>query len=287
MYTVVFRHLTQLIPFIAWAIVLRDVFLALDTKALLAPSVLHDRAFAQLWLMWSLYFLHRSMVYPLITKSGPEIFENDKETMVPALVASAYGTVLELGPGTGSQLSRMDQSKVTKVYGIEPVTALHDSLRTKIKETRMDDIYTIVPCGVENTTELERYGIEPGSIDTILSVQVLCSVADPDAVLKQLYKLLKPGGQIVVYEHIRNDDFLSRMMQRMSSFSPAILALTCSSDFYTVTGAWPFIMGNCCLNRPTQQYLLRAGDWAQNELQTDQREKSSSLFPRVTGTLTK
>ena len=195
---------------------LRNIALTLDTKALLTFSILRERAFAELWLIWSQYFLHLSTAYPLITASGPTFYENDKETAIPALVAKACGTVLELGPGTGSQLSRMDQSKVTKVYGIEPVVALHDSLRTKIKEMRMDDIYTIVPCGVENTTELERYGVVPGSIDTILSVQVLCSVEDPEAVLKQLYKYLKPGGQIIVYEHIRSDDFVSRMMQRRS-----------------------------------------------------------------------
>ena len=277
-----------LIHFIAWVLVLRDVVLDFDTNALRKPSVLHERAFAQLWMIMSWYLLHTSIAYSLIINSGPIIFENDKETIVPTLVASAYGTVLELGPGTGSQLSRMDQSKVTKVYGIEPVAALHGSLRATIKETRMDDMYVLVPCGVENMTELERYGIEPGSIDTILSVQVLCSIADPEAVLKQLYKLLKPGGQIIVYEHIRSDDFLSRMMQRRSlNCNYSTKYLTCSSDFYTLTGAWPFFMGNCCLNRPTQQHLLRAGEWAQNELQTTQRERRSSLFPRVTGTLTK
>ena len=81
----------------------------------------------------------------------------------------------------------------------------------------MSDIYTIVPCGVEDLGKLREYGIEPATADTVMSVQVLCSVPQPEALAKDLYRLLKPGGQMIVYEHVKSEDYVSHFVQRLYS----------------------------------------------------------------------
>jgi len=141
--------------------------------------------------------------------------EGDKETAVPALVSEAFGIVLEIGPGIGSQLPRYDTSKITKVYGVEPNIDLHKSLREKVKASGLTDVYEIVPCGVEDVVELKKHGIALESIDTVLSIQVLCSVPDLDEMLRRLYALMKPGAQFVVYEHVKSKDVVSMMVQSM------------------------------------------------------------------------
>ena len=121
----------------------------------------------------------------------------------------------------------MDASKIEKVYGVEPVISLHAALRLSIKENKMDDIYHIVPGSIEDESALEKFGITPGTVDTIISIQVLCSVPHPQETLRRLYQLLKPGGQIIVYEHIQNKDMVSRQMQRKLLYllvKPAISA---------------------------------------------------------------
>lgn len=197
-----------------------------DTRALLSFSTLADRAFARLWLKYSLSPSPAGSLpdhsfkppdptsYP-ITKytQGPVFALNDSETVVPALVSLCNGVVLELGPGAGSQLPRFNPDRITRIYGVEPVSALHGALRAKVKETRLDDVYNIVPCGIQDTAKLETFGIVPGSVDTILSVQVLCSVEEPAKVLRYLYMLLKPGGRMVVYEHVKSEDRVSRIVQ--------------------------------------------------------------------------
>ena len=145
---------------------------------------------------------------------GPMFADGDNETAIPALVAEASGVVLELGPGIGSQLPRYDTSKITKIYGVEPNVDLHKSLRESIKASGLSDIYEIVPCGIEDVVELKKHGITLGSVDTVLSVQVLCSVPDPDEMLKRLYALMKPRGQFIVYEHVKSKDVVSSMVQR-------------------------------------------------------------------------
>ena len=76
-------------------------------------------------------------------------------------------------------------------------------------------MYIIVPCGVEDLEKLREYGIGAETIDTVTSVQVLCSVPKPAALVKNLYRLLKPGGQMIIYEHVKSEDYLSQLVQSM------------------------------------------------------------------------
>ena len=155
----------------------------------------------------------------MILVLGPAIVEGETDTAIPALVSEASGIILELGPGIGNQLPRYDVDKITKVYGVEPNRALHGSLREKIKACGLMDVYEIVPCGVEDVGELEKYGVVLDSIDTVLSIQVLCSVPDVDNTLRRLYALMKPGGQLVMYEHVKSTDFVSAMVQSTLALS--------------------------------------------------------------------
>ena len=50
-----------------------------------------------------------------------------------------------------------------------------------------------------------------------MSVQVLCSVPQPEALAKSLYRVLKPGGQMIVYEHVKSEDYVSHFVQRLHS----------------------------------------------------------------------
>ena len=120
---------------------------------------------------------------------------------------------MELGPGTGQQIGRLDPSKITRIYGIEPNAALHPELRARIAKAGLENVYTIVPCGIEDRVELKRYGIESESIDTVLSIKVLCSVPEPQSMTRELYRLLKPGGQLLLSEHVRSKNMLSRLIQ--------------------------------------------------------------------------
>ena len=151
----------------------------------------------------------------LIFSTDESVAAIELETDVPKLVSEAHGTVLEVGPGSGNQLPRYDISKIDRIYGVEPNVNLHDALRSNIKKHGCSDVYTIVPCGVEDLDKLREYGIKPESIDTVVSVQVLCSVPRPAALVKDIYRLLKPGGEMVVYEHVKSKDFISYSVQRM------------------------------------------------------------------------
>ena len=197
--------------------------------------------------------------------------------------------MLELGPGIGSQLPRYDKSKITKVYGVEPCLHLHDALRKQVKESGLTDIYEILPCGIQDVMGLKRHGITLGSIDTVLSVQVLCSVPDPDEMMRRLYALMKPGGKLIVYEHVKSTDSVSMMVQSelfVSWLSQFRATLNLSPlDFYNVV--WPFFVGDCHLDRNTLQSIMQAGKWGKNELTVPTAEDAWTPLPRIHGELRK
>lgn len=115
----------------------------------------------------------------------------------------------DVGPGSGEWISLFDKSKVTKIYGIEPNKDHHAGLRKRIIEAGLSDIYVLVPVGVENISEhvlntsnggAER--VKKGEVDCIMTIQCLCSVPSPKAMIDELYTYLKPGGEWYVYEHV-------------------------------------------------------------------------------------
>lgn len=135
------------------------------------------------------------------------------------------GTVIEVGAGSGMWLDvysnlrkrarhsdglrnrdggRPDNSLV-KIYGVEPNSQSAAALRQRVQEIGIEDIYEVLPVGVESLSDICGHSktIEHGSVDCIVSILSLCSIPDQEKNIKELYKLLKPGGRWYVYEHVK------------------------------------------------------------------------------------
>lgn len=146
-------------------------------------------------------------------------FENSSP--VPALVGKAYGVVLDLGAGSGNQLHRLNADRLSRVFGIESKAVFTPALLAKIKENAFEDIYTPIICRAEDVeAELALQNVTAGAIDCILSIQLLCSVDDTKTVVQHLHRLLKPGGELIFWEHQENEtDWITRFAQGAFSHS--------------------------------------------------------------------
>lgn len=111
----------------------------------------------------------------------------------------------KLKESAGSAPGGVTAAVVTKVYGVEPNLEHHASLRRKVKEAGLDGLYEIVGAGAE---ELGGLGLEigKGTVDTVVTKQVLCSVPAPERLVRELYGYLKPGGVWIVYEHVKTKE---------------------------------------------------------------------------------
>lgn len=206
---------------------------------------------------------------------------------MPSLVASAHGVVLEVGPGMGSQLDRFDKSKIDHIYGVEPNPSFVPRLLAEVETTGLQEKYTLILGFVEDEDLLAKNGLKENSVDSIVCLQALCSVRDPDQTMRWMFKLLKPGGVFIFWEHRRSHDFLTRLVQG-TIWSPQSLEylLTCLEIWNPL---WTLTMG-CNLNRLTGEIIRGAGDWdleASELKEQDDPAAKWACLPRVEGRMIK
>ena len=170
----------------------RDIIHHGETNKLLDWSAFKNAWFAAVWAIFG----------PMFAEGGSSV--------VGPLMAKAKGVVLDIGPGAGDWVHLFKAEKegktgITKIYGVEPNTALHARLREKVKVAGLEDVYEIVAIGAQDLGT-SGLSIERESIDTVVTVQSICSVPRPKVLVKELYGYLKPGGTWIMWEHVRTHE---------------------------------------------------------------------------------
>ncbi len=146
-------------------------------------------------------------------------------------LAGLAGRVLEVGAGTGSNFAFYPDS-VQQVIAIEPERRLAVRARGAAVDAR-------IPVVVTDETVEDFSAAEP--FDAVVCSLVLCSVSDPDSVLRQLLSWLRPGGELRYLEHVASGGIRGRFQQLVDA------------TFH------PRLMGNCHTHRDTERSILAAG----------------------------
>lgn len=146
-------------------------------------------------------------------------------------LAPAFGRLLIIGLGPGYDLAHLPPA-VTEVVAVEPAAAMRRIARRKPKGQRLNLI-----AGVG-----EHLPLPDASVDSVLCALVLCSVDDPVAVLREVKRVLRPGGVLCVLEHVRAAEHtrLGRLQDRAAP-------------------AWAAIAGGCQPHRRTRAAFEAAG----------------------------
>lgn len=202
-----------------------------------------------------------------------------------ALVSECRGVVLDIGVGTGELLKRFNSAAITAMYGVEPAPELHSGLWKNAQKAGFGGKYHALLCGGQPESlipALHKSGVlrssgtngmaEDGVFDEICCLRVLCGVPRPQETIKGLYALLKPGGRMVICEHVVNPwrtegSITARAMQFV----------------YAALG-WSFFLGGCEMQRHTREYLREAGEWETFQLQYVQPK---NVVPYIVGELIK
>lgn len=148
------------------------------------------------------------------------------------LFGAVKGTVLEIGPGTGRNLRFLHRD--VRWIGIEPNVYMHPYLKQEARRLGLD---IDLRAGVAEEME-----IASESIDVVVSTLALCSVDDPNRALREILRVLNPGGRFLFIEHVAapRGSFL-RLSQRF------------------VSPVWKKIGDGCHPDRETWRAVDRAG----------------------------
>lgn len=141
-------------------------------------------------------------------------------------------TVVEIGSGTGANFRYF--SPGTKVIAVEPNPYMHRTLSREAGKAGIE--LSLRSRGAEAT------GLAAESIDAVVSTLVLCTVPDLEASIREIRRVLRPGGQFYFLEHVAAPE--GSMLRRLQHF---------------VRRPWSYCFEGCQTNRDILAVLQGAG----------------------------
>jgi SAM-dependent methyltransferase len=148
------------------------------------------------------------------------------------LLAGLTSRVLEVGAGNGLNFPHYPAT-VTEVLAVEPEPYLR---RLALAAARQAPVPIRVVDGTAETLPAPE-----GAVDAVVASLVLCTVTDPDQALAETRRVLRPGGTLRFYEHVRaTDPRLAHWQDRLER-------------------PWGWLVGGCHPNRDTVAAITAAG----------------------------
>ncbi|RRJ83647.1 class I SAM-dependent methyltransferase [Aestuariirhabdus litorea] len=176
-----------------------------------------------------------------------------------ALLADCRGRVLEIGAGTGASLE-FYPPHLDELLVCEPDPGMRALLTQRVDNATLPFTASVADFAGE------RLEVGDESMDAVVSSLVLCSVQHQRGTLHEIYRVLKPGGQLFFLEHVAAEAGSSRhRWQRW------------------IEPVWKRLAGNCHLTRCTEQAMIEAGfEIAQVERQS-LRKVPAVVRPSIRG----
>jgi len=158
------------------------------------------------------------------------------------LVSRARGRVLELGAGTGLNLRHYPET-VFEVLLTEPDPYMAAKLRKRASASPLDTSVL--------ESSAERIPFDDASVDTVVATLVLCTVKEPEQVLAEVARVLRPGGVFLFAEHVRSaSPWAARWQDRLNRpWSWYACGCQCNRDSVSVIEAASFALQELRLDR--------------------------------------
>ncbi len=149
------------------------------------------------------------------------------------LLHGLTGSVIEIGAGNGLNFAHYPAG-VTRVLAIEPDPHLREIARRNAAQAP-------VPVEVRDGVA-EELPADDAAFHAAVAALILCSVADQHAALREIHRILRPGGQLRFLEHVRASTPALRGVQRLLDAT-----------------IWPSLCGGCHTGRDTAAAIEEAG----------------------------
>jgi ubiquinone/menaquinone biosynthesis C-methylase UbiE len=137
-----------------------------------------------------------------------------------SMLAEAAGDVLEIGGGTGANLPHYGPA-VRSLTITEPEPPMLKRLQKHVHEHAPQAKVLRAPA--------EDLPFDDDSFDTVVSTLVLCGVDDQPRSLREIRRVLRPGGTLIFIEHVRSDEpKLAKTQDRMNGVNRFVVGCECN-----------------------------------------------------------
>lgn len=156
------------------------------------------------------------------------------------LVPLASGEVLEVGIGSGLNIPFYGRN-VEKLFGLDTSLELWKMAHRRAAGASFPVEF------VEGSAE--KIPAENKTFDTVVTTWTLCTITNPTVALREMKRVLKPGGLLLFIEHGRSPD--ARVLAWQDRLNPL----------------WNRLGGGCNLNRKIDELIREAG-WRITQIET-------------------
>jgi ubiquinone/menaquinone biosynthesis C-methylase UbiE len=171
--------------------------------------------------------------HPLFARLYMRLASTAEEEYRRELLAGLSGQVIEVGAGHGLNFAFYPEA-VERVLAVEPEPSLR---RAAVEAAAEAAVRVDVVEGVAG-----QLAADDESFDAAVASLVLCSVPDQRRALSELYRVIRPGGELRFYEHVVAERPTARGLQRLADAT-----------------LWPRVAGGCHLSRDTGTAIEQAG----------------------------
>lgn len=134
--------------------------------------------------------LYTQYIFPwLLDKFMAKSFFQEKRKEV---LKAAEGKVLEIGFGTGLNLSEYPD-RIKKIITVDINPGMNFYAQKRVKSSGKEVEHQVITA--------EKLPMADQTFDTVVSTWTLCSILNVDQALKEIYRVLKPGGKFIFIEH--------------------------------------------------------------------------------------
>lgn len=149
------------------------------------------------------------------------------------LAACPAGVVVDLGSGTGSMLpyfaEETARAQAFEYHAVEPDPHMRKQARRRARAVGLPAIF--------HDEVAEQLPFEASSVDIVIASLVFCTVDDPERALAEVCRVLRPGGEFRLFEHVRADRWQGRFQAMIAP-------------------VWQHVAGGCNPSRPIDRLVL-------------------------------
>ena len=148
------------------------------------------------------------------------VFDRGRKASIAA-AERVGGRILEVGVGTG--LSLPDYSSASRLVGVDYSEPMLRKAKTRVAERRLGNVDGL------SVMDAKHLGFKDAAFDVVVAQYVITAVPDPEATLDEFARVTRPGGEIVLVNHLGAEKGLRAAYERC--FAPLARRLGWSVEF--------------------------------------------------------
>ena len=148
------------------------------------------------------------------------VFDHGRKSTI-AVADAIGGRVLDVGVGTGLSLS--DYSRSTRLCGVDISEPMLRKAQERVRNLNLSNVESL------SVMDAKNLAFPDASFDAVVAQYVITAVPDPEATLDDFVRVLKPGGELILVNHIGAESGPRRIFER--AFAPLARRLGWRPEF--------------------------------------------------------